>query len=77
MALPRAMTNCGATTRTALVMAVIQPNSVIIRSVFGGFTPVDAAPGYYSASILQPVDELVSGFASGRYRAYSSLTSSR
>jgi hypothetical protein len=53
------------------------PNSVIIRSVFGGFTPIDAAPGYYSASILQRVDELVSGFASGRYRAYSSLASSQ
>jgi len=52
-------------------------HSVVIRSVFGGFTPIDAAPGYYSASLVQPIDDLVSGFASGRYRFYSSLTSAR
>jgi hypothetical protein len=52
-------------------------HAVVIRSVFGGFTPIDAAPGYYSASLLQPVEDLVSGFANGRYRFYSSLTSAR
>jgi hypothetical protein len=52
-------------------------HAVVIRSVFGGFAPADAAPGYYSASLVQPIDDLVSGFASGRYRFYSSLTSPR
>jgi hypothetical protein len=52
-------------------------HAVVIRSVFGGFAPVDTVPGYYSASLVQPVDDLVSGFASGRYRFYSSLTSAR
>jgi hypothetical protein len=47
--------------------------SVIIRSVFGGFTPIDAAPGYYSASMLQSVDDLVTGFSGGKYRAYHEL----
>jgi hypothetical protein len=47
--------------------------SMIIRSVFGGFTPIDAAPGYYSASIVQSVDDLVTGFSSGRYRTYHDL----
>ncbi len=51
--------------------------AVVIRSVFGGFAPIDAAPGYYSASLVQPVGDLVSGFASGRYHFYSSLTSVR
>ncbi|HWF85834.1 MAG TPA: hypothetical protein VG222_13340, partial [Vicinamibacterales bacterium] len=52
-------------------------HAVVIRSVFGGFAPIDAAPGYYSASLVQPVGDLVSGFASGRYRFYASLTSAR
>ena len=52
-------------------------HAVVIRSVFGGFTAIDTAPGYYSASVVQPVDDLVRGFASGRYRSYSSLTSAR
>jgi hypothetical protein len=52
-------------------------HAVVIRSVFGGFAPIDAAPGYYSASLVQPVDDLVSGFATGRYRFYSSLTTAR
>jgi hypothetical protein len=52
-------------------------HAVVIRSVFGGFASIDTAPGYYSASLVQPVDELVAGFASGRYRFYSSLTSVR
>ena len=52
-------------------------HAVIIRSVFGGFAPIDSAPGYYSASLVQPVNDLVSGFADGRFRFYSSLTSPR
>jgi hypothetical protein len=47
--------------------------SVIIRSIFGGYTPIDAAPGYYSASTVQSVDELVTGFSDGKYRAYREL----
>jgi hypothetical protein len=33
-------------------------NSVIIRSVFNGYG-FSAAPGYYSASLIQPVDDLL------------------
>jgi hypothetical protein len=47
--------------------------SVIIRSVFGGFTPIDTAPGYYSASMVQSVEELVTGFSGGKYHAYHEL----
>jgi hypothetical protein len=45
------------------------PGSVIIRSVFGGF----AASGRGSASALQPANELVEGYAAGRFRYYSDL----
>jgi hypothetical protein len=51
--------------------------SVIIRSVFGGFTSIDTAPGYYSASLVQSIDDLVAGVSSGKYQYYSSLTSAR
>jgi hypothetical protein len=47
--------------------------SVIIRSVFGGFTPIDTAPGYYSASMVQSVEELLTGFSGGKYHAYHEL----
>ena len=50
-------------------------HSAVIRSVFGGFNPVDAAPGYYSASLLQTADDLLAGYASGRYRSYYGLIS--
>ena len=52
-------------------------HSVIIRSVFGGFTSIDTAPGYYSASLMQSIDDLVAGVASGKYQYYSSLASVR
>ena len=49
--------------------------SLIIRSVFGGMA--QSAPGYYSASLVQPVDELLQGYASGRFHAYRELTVTR
>ena len=49
--------------------------SVIIRSVFGGLG--QSAPGYYSSSLVQPVDELLQGYAAGRFRGYPELTVSR
>ena len=45
--------------------------SLIIRAIFAGglgFVP-QAAPGYASASVVQPVDELV-GYARGRFKTY-------
>ena len=50
-----------------------QPNSVIVRSVFpaGGAAMV---PGYNSASLTQPIQALVEGYAKGRFRQYWELT---
>jgi hypothetical protein len=47
--------------------------SVVIRSVFGRWGLVDSAPGYYSASSIQHLDEMVTNFSSGKYRTYSDL----
>jgi hypothetical protein len=49
--------------------------SLIIRSVFGGLG--QSAPGYYSSSLVQPVDELLQGYAAGRFHGYPELTVSR
>jgi len=49
--------------------------SLIIRAVFGGMA--QSAPGYYSASLVQPVDELLRGYANGRFHAYRELTVAR
>jgi hypothetical protein len=49
--------------------------SLIIRSVFGGLG--QSAPGYYSSSLVQPVDELLRGYAAGRFHRYPELTVSR
>jgi hypothetical protein len=43
--------------------------SVIIRSVFGGY----ARSGYGSASLLQRANELVDGYAAGKFRSYADL----
>jgi hypothetical protein len=52
--------------------------SLVIRSIFpGGFGSVEAAPGYYSASVVQRVDDLLRGFASGRFRSYGDLVRDR
>jgi hypothetical protein len=45
--------------------------SVIIRSVFGGFG--QSTPGYYSSSLVQSVDQLLQGYASGRFHSYPEL----
>jgi hypothetical protein len=47
--------------------------SVVIRSVFGGYVLRESVPGYFSTSLVQPVDELLDGFSSGRYKAYNDL----
>ena len=49
--------------------------SVIIRSVFGGRG--QPAPGYASSSLVQPVDQLLKGYASGSFHSYSELTVAR
>jgi hypothetical protein len=51
--------------------------SLIIRAVFAGALPSQLAPGYASTSIVQPVDELLQGFAIGRFREYRELTIGR
>ncbi len=52
--------------------------SLVIRSIFpGGFGRVAAAPGYYSASVVQRVDDLLQGVASGRFRNYGDLVRDR
>jgi hypothetical protein len=48
-------------------------NSLLIRSVFGGY----AGPRAASASLVQPVDELVDGVAAGRFRSYWELVRPR
>jgi hypothetical protein len=51
-----------------------QPNSVIIRSVFpAGNAGAVAVPGYNSASLTQPIQALVDGYAKGRFRQYWEL----
>jgi hypothetical protein len=47
--------------------------SVIIRSVFGGYRLPESVPGYFSTSFVQPIDQLLAGFSSGRYKTYNDL----
>jgi hypothetical protein len=49
-----------------------QPNSVIVRSVFAGGSAAMVA-GYNSASLTQPIQTLVEGYAQGRFRQYGEL----
>ena len=50
------------------------PRSVVIRSVFGrGARPRNAVPGYYSASSVQNLNEMVSAHAAGTYASYYDL----
>ena len=49
------------------------PQSLIIRSVFGGAAAT--SPGYGSASVTQRTEDLVTGFAAGRFRRYPDLVS--
>jgi hypothetical protein len=49
---------------------------VIIRSVFGGgygYLFQEAVPGYESVSLVQPVNDVLTGFATGRFRSYWDL----
>jgi hypothetical protein len=52
--------------------------SVIIRAVFPNrFGRAPAPPGYYSTSVVQRVDDLLDGAASGRIRNYGDLVRDR
>jgi hypothetical protein len=46
--------------------------SVVIRSVFGRMT-AESVPGYASTSVVQSLEQLVTGYASGRFPTYESL----
>ncbi len=50
-------------------------SSLIIRSIFsGGFGSLPySIPGYASASIVQPVDDVLRGYSEGRFRNYREL----
>ena len=50
------------------------PGAVIVRSVFRPGASTPRVPGYNSASLTQPIDALVEGYASGRFRQYWELT---
>lgn len=51
-----------------------QHGSVIVRSVFpAGNAPAAAVAGYNSASLTQPIQTLVEGYARGRFRQYWEL----
>jgi hypothetical protein len=47
--------------------------SVIIRSLFGGYQLPESAPGYYSTSATQKIDELLANCGSTRCRGYYDL----
>lgn len=51
------------------------PGSLIVRSVFAsGGAGAARLPGYNSTSLTQPIETLVDGYASGRFRNYRELT---
>ncbi len=54
------------------------PDAVLVRSWFHPFgpTPPDAAPGYASTQIVQPMDEFVERTRVGGYRSYAELVGS-
>jgi len=47
--------------------------SVIVRSIFGRFNLPESAPGYYSTSTVQNLNELLANFSAGRVRSYGDL----
>jgi hypothetical protein len=49
--------------------------SLIIRSVFGSLGR--SAPGYYSSSLVQRVNQLLNGYAGGGFHNYAELASAR
>jgi hypothetical protein len=51
-----------------------RPNSVIVRSIFpSGGTGLALPPGYNSASLTQPMQALIDGYARGQFRQYWEL----
>lgn len=51
--------------------------TLIIRSVFAGVYLLPTQPGYASASIVQPMNELLQGYAAGKFREYRELITAR
>jgi len=51
--------------------------SVLIRSVFGAYVLPQTVRGYHSTSLVQSIDDLIDGFASGKYKSYNDLLLSR
>lgn len=49
--------------------------TLIIRAVFGGLGRT--APGYYSSSLVQPMEQLLRGYASGSFHSYPELAAAR
>lgn len=47
--------------------------SLIIRSIFGGYSLPESAPGYYSTSTVQNLNELLTNCAAGKCRSYFEL----
>jgi len=48
-------------------------NSVLIRSVFGGYVLPQSVRGYFSTSLIQPLDELLTKYSRGQYKSYNDL----
>jgi hypothetical protein len=47
--------------------------SLLIRSIFGGYSLPESAPGYYSTSAVQNLNELLANCGAGRCRSYFDL----
>jgi hypothetical protein len=47
--------------------------SLIVRAIFGGYSLPESAPGYYSTSTVQNLNELLANCAAGRCRSYNDL----
>jgi hypothetical protein len=47
--------------------------SLIIRAIFGGYSLPESAPGYYSTSTVQNLNELLANCAAGKCRSYYDL----
>ena len=47
--------------------------SVIIRSIFGGYALPESVPGYYSTSTVQDLNEMLANYSAGKYRSYYDL----
>jgi hypothetical protein len=52
-------------------------DSLVIRSIFGGYALADAVPGYYSTSQVEPVDQLIDANSHGRSQDYRQLIGGR